>query len=59
MVAVPLILNALAKSQKLEIVLQSKACSRNSERTYLHEFLLTNMDFGIAELRNESSYVQF
>ena len=44
-VAVPLILNAMAKSQKLEIVLQSKVFSGSSERTYLHKSLLTMIDY--------------
>lgn len=36
-VAVPLILGAMMKSQMLEVVLQSKAFSGSSDRTYLHE----------------------
>jgi len=44
-VAVPLILNSLSKSQKLEIVLQSKAFSGSSNRTYLHESALTIPDY--------------
>ena len=44
-IAVPLILNAMAKSQKLEVVLQSKAFSGSSNRTYLHESLLTQTDY--------------
>jgi energy-coupling factor transport system permease protein len=44
-VAVPLILNSLSKSQKLEVVLQSKAFSGSSQRTYLHESALTNTDY--------------
>ncbi|MGK7886014.1 MAG: energy-coupling factor transporter transmembrane protein EcfT [Crocosphaera sp.] len=44
-IAVPLILNAMAKSQKLEVVLQSKAFSGSSKRTYLHESLLTQTDY--------------
>ncbi len=44
-VAVPLILNSLAKSQKLEIVLQSKGFSGSSNRTYLHESALTTSDY--------------
>lgn len=46
-IGVPLILNALAKSQKLEIVLQSKAFSGSSKRTYLHESILTPTDYVI------------
>ncbi|MGK7940482.1 MAG: energy-coupling factor transporter transmembrane protein EcfT [Crocosphaera sp.] len=44
-IAVPLILNAMAKSQKLEVVLQSKAFSGSSKRTYLHESILTKTDY--------------
>lgn len=44
-VAVPLILNAMAKSQKLEIVLQSKAFSGSAKRTYLHESTLGIIDY--------------
>lgn len=43
-IAIPLILNSLSKSQKLEIVLQSKAFSGSSQRTYLHESALTTAD---------------
>lgn len=44
-VAVPLILNAMTKSQTLEVVLQSKAFSGSSQRTYLHESILTASDY--------------
>ena len=44
-VAVPLILNSLSKSQKLEIVLQSKAFSGSSQRTYLHDSVLSIADY--------------
>jgi energy-coupling factor transport system permease protein len=44
-VAIPLILNSLSKSQKLEIVLQSKGFSGSSQRTYLHESALTIADY--------------
>ena len=44
-IAVPLILNAMAKSQKLEVVLQSKAFSGSSKRTYLHDSILTQTDY--------------
>ncbi|MEA5510258.1 energy-coupling factor transporter transmembrane component T [Crocosphaera sp. UHCC 0190] len=44
-IAVPLILNAMAKSQKLEVVLQSKAFSGSSQRTYLHQSILTKTDY--------------
>ncbi|MEG3439941.1 energy-coupling factor transporter transmembrane component T [Pannus brasiliensis CCIBt3594] len=44
-IAVPLILNAMAKSQKLEVVLQSKAFSGDPDRTFLHESVLTSIDY--------------
>lgn len=44
-VAVPLILGALVKSQQLEVVLQSKAFTGSSERTYLHESILHSADW--------------
>ncbi|WP_013322344.1 energy-coupling factor transporter transmembrane component T family protein [Gloeothece verrucosa] len=44
-VAVPLILNAMTKSQTLEVVLQSKAFSGSSQRTYLHESILSRTDY--------------
>lgn len=43
-VAVPLILNAMNQSQMLEVVLQSKAFSGSSQRTYLQEAKLTSLD---------------
>ncbi len=43
-VAVPLILGSLVKSQQLEIVLQAKAFSGSSQRTYLHETHLRRDD---------------
>ncbi|KYC42716.1 cobalt transporter [Scytonema hofmannii PCC 7110] len=46
-VAVPLILNAMTKSQTLEVVLQSKAFSGSSQRTYLHESILKTTDYFI------------
>ncbi len=46
-VAVPLILNAMNQSQMLEVVLQSKAFSGSSQRTYLQEARLTSLDYGI------------
>jgi energy-coupling factor transport system permease protein len=49
-IAVPLILNAMAKSQKLEIVLQSKAFSGDPDRTFLHQAELTRLDHGIIAL---------
>jgi energy-coupling factor transport system permease protein len=44
-VAVPLILGAMAKSQQLEVVLQSKAFSGGADRTYLHESVLKTADY--------------
>lgn len=44
-VGVPLILGALVKAQTLEIVLQAKAFSGSSERTYLHESRLGWRDY--------------
>ncbi|MGF1570763.1 MAG: energy-coupling factor transporter transmembrane component T family protein [Nodosilinea sp.] len=44
-IAVPLILNAMAKSQQLEIVLQSKGFSGSPNRTYLHESILAPVDY--------------
>jgi energy-coupling factor transport system permease protein len=46
-VAVPLVLSALVKSQTLEIVLQSRAFSDSSNRTYLHESKLAGRDYGV------------
>lgn len=44
-IAVPLILNAMAKSQKLEVVLQAKAFSGDPDRTFLQESVLKNRDY--------------
>jgi energy-coupling factor transport system permease protein len=44
-VAVPLILGAMVKSQQLEVVLQSKAFTGKSDRTYLHESVLRTVDY--------------
>lgn len=44
-IAVPLILGALVRSQQLEVVLQSKAFSGSSDRTYLHAARLRQVDF--------------
>ena len=44
-VAVPLILGAMVKSQQLEVVLQSKAFTGDSDRTYLHESVLLTADW--------------
>ena len=45
--AVPLILGAMVKSQKLEVVLQSKAFSGSSTRTYLHTAQMRLVDYGM------------
>ena len=44
-IAVPLILGAMVKSQKLEVVLQAKAFSGSPDRTYLHESKLGAGDY--------------
>jgi energy-coupling factor transport system permease protein len=49
-VAVPLILGAIVKSQQLEIVLQSKAFTGSSDRTYLHESILRRADYAVVAL---------
>ena len=46
-VAIPLILGAMVKSQQLEVVLQSKAFTGSSDRTYLHESILTPLDWSV------------
>lgn len=46
-IAVPLILGALVRSQQLEVVLQSKAFSGSSDRTYLHAARLRQVDFWV------------
>ena len=46
-VAIPLILGAMVKSQQLEVVLQSKAFTGSPERTYLHESVLTPLDWSV------------
>ncbi|MGD9048512.1 MAG: energy-coupling factor transporter transmembrane component T [Anaerolineae bacterium] len=46
-VAIPLILGAMVKSQQLEVVLQSKAFTGSGERTYLHESILTPLDWAV------------
>nr|MBC7244482.1 energy-coupling factor transporter transmembrane protein EcfT [Chloroflexota bacterium] len=46
-VAVPLVLGAMVKSQQLEVVLQSKAFTGSSERTYLHESVLRGVDLAV------------
>jgi energy-coupling factor transport system permease protein len=49
-VAVPLILGAMVKSQQLEVVLQSKAFTGSSDRTYLHESVLGSSDWAVIVL---------
>jgi energy-coupling factor transport system permease protein len=49
-VAVPLILGAMARSQQLEVVLQSKAFTGNPDRTYLHESVLQRADYAVMAL---------
>ena len=44
-VAIPLILGAMLRSQQLEVVLQSKAFTGSSTRTYLHESILRGADW--------------
>jgi energy-coupling factor transport system permease protein len=46
-VAVPLILGAMARSQQLEVVLQSKAFTGSPDRTYLHESVLRPVDYAV------------
>ena len=46
-VAIPLILGAMVKSQQLEVVLQSKAFTGSGERTYLHDSILTPLDWAV------------
>ena len=43
-VGIPLVLNAVAKSQQLDVVLQSKGFSGSAERTYCNEADLTRED---------------
>jgi energy-coupling factor transport system permease protein len=49
-VAVPLILGAMVKSQQLEVVLQSRAFTGSSDRTYLHESVLRTPDYAVLAL---------
>jgi energy-coupling factor transport system permease protein len=49
-VAIPLILGAMARSQQLEVVLQSKAFTGSSERTYLHDSVLAPLDWAVIVL---------
>jgi energy-coupling factor transport system permease protein len=44
-VAVPLILTSMVKSQMIEVVLQSKAFTGDPDRTYLHESLMSPLDW--------------
>jgi energy-coupling factor transport system permease protein len=37
----------MVKSQALEVVLQSKAFTGSSDRTYLHESILTPLDWSV------------
>jgi len=46
-VAIPLILGAMVKSQQLEVVLQSKAFTGSSDRTYLYESVLHRRDWAV------------
>jgi energy-coupling factor transport system permease protein len=46
-VAIPLILGAMVKSQQLEVVLQSKAFTGSGDRTYLHDSILTPLDWAV------------
>jgi energy-coupling factor transport system permease protein len=46
-IAVPLILGAIVKSQMTEVVLQSKAFSGSSDRTYLHEAHFAPLDYAV------------
>ncbi|HQE93253.1 MAG TPA: energy-coupling factor transporter transmembrane component T [Anaerolineae bacterium] len=46
-IAVPLILGALVKSQTLDIVLQTRAFTGSSQRTYLHETRLRAADYAV------------
>ena len=43
--SVSLILNSMAKTNQIEIVLQSKSFSGSSNRTYLHESSFNNFDY--------------
>jgi energy-coupling factor transport system permease protein len=49
-VAIPLILGAMVKSQALEVVLQSKAFTGSGQRTYLHESILSPLDWSVIVL---------
>lgn len=46
-IAVPLILNAMVRSQQFEIVLQSKGYSGDAKRTYLFESVLKPIDYAV------------
>jgi len=46
-VCVPLILGAMVQSQQLDIVLQSKAFSGDPDRTFLHESILSPLDYTV------------
>jgi energy-coupling factor transport system permease protein len=49
-VAIPLILGAMVKSQQLEVVLQSKAFTGSGDRTFLHDSVLTLLDWFVIGL---------
>ena len=49
-VAVPLILGAMARSQQLEVVLQSRAFTGSGGRTYLHQSVLAAADRAVIVL---------
>ncbi len=49
-VAVPLILGAMARSQQLEVVLQSRAFTGSPDRTYLHQSTLQSVDYAVMAL---------
>jgi energy-coupling factor transport system permease protein len=46
-IAVPVILNAMFKAQQMEVVLQAKAFSGSSDRTYIHQSQLGVADWTI------------
>jgi energy-coupling factor transport system permease protein len=46
-IAIPLILNAMVRSQQIEVVLQSKAFSGNPERSYLHNPKMNFIDYAV------------
>jgi energy-coupling factor transport system permease protein len=46
-IAIPLILNAMVRSQQIEVVLQSKAFSGNPDRSYLHNPSMNPADYAV------------